>query len=135
MPHRPKASVHRDTRHVVGPAAIVAIHLHHPSALRVREVADPQIGGFVTAAAGMAEEDPLIAEQIDNNAQDQFLISPNLREALTDAAVLNEGAFGKLTGESERAEELIRLIGAYLYQSRRAHGAGGCAGRSKRVMS
>ena len=42
----------------------------------------------------------------------------------TDAAVVNEGAFGKLTGaltgESERAEELIRLIGAYLYQSRRA---------------
>ncbi|MFD9749336.1 type I restriction endonuclease subunit R [[Kitasatospora] papulosa] len=88
------------------------------------EFADPQIGGFVTAAAGMAEEDPLIAEQIDNNAQDQFLISPDLREALTDAAVLNEGAFGKLTGaltgESERAEELIHLIGAYLYQSRRA---------------
>lgn len=88
------------------------------------EFADPQIGGFVTAAAGMAEEDPRITEQIDNNAQDQFLISPDLREALTDAAVLNEGAFGKLTGaltgESERAEELIRLIGAYLYQSRRA---------------
>lgn len=88
------------------------------------EFADPQIGGFVTAAAGMAEEDPRIAEQIDNNAQDQFLISPNLREALTDAAVLNEGAFGKLTGaltgESERAEELIQLIGAYLYRSRRA---------------
>ncbi|MFJ8804546.1 type I restriction endonuclease subunit R [Streptomyces sp. NPDC102490] len=88
------------------------------------EFADPQIGGFVTAAAGMAAEDPRIAEQIDNNAQDQFLISPDLREAVTDAAVLNEGAFGKLTGaltgESERAEELIQLIGAYLYQSRRA---------------
>ncbi|MEW1629354.1 DEAD/DEAH box helicase family protein [Streptomyces sp. NPDC089173] len=88
------------------------------------EFADAQIGGFVTAAAGMAEEDPQITEQIDNNAQDQFLISPNLREALTDAAVLNEGAFGKLTGaltgEGERAEELIQLIGAYLYQSRRS---------------
>ncbi|MEV7099751.1 type I restriction endonuclease [Amycolatopsis sp. NPDC051045] len=88
------------------------------------EFADPQIGGFVTAAAGMAEEDPRIAEQIDNNAIDQFLISPDLRETLTDAAVLNEGAFGKLTqalsGESERTDEFIRLIGAYLYRLRRA---------------
>ena len=88
------------------------------------EFADPQIGGFVIAAAGMAEEDPRIAEQIDNNAVDQFLVSPDLRETLTDAAVLNEGAFGKLTGaltgENERADELIRLIGAYLYQTRRA---------------
>ena len=54
---------------------------------------------------------------------DQFMASPELRETLTDAAVLNEGAFGKLTGaltgESERADEFIRLIGAYLYQSRR----------------
>ena len=88
------------------------------------EFADPQIGGFVIAAAGMAEEDPRIAEQIDNNAVDQFLVSPDLRETLTDAAVLNEGAFGKLTGaltgENERADEFIRLIGAYLYQTRRA---------------
>ncbi|MET9259104.1 DEAD/DEAH box helicase family protein [Amycolatopsis sp. NPDC004079] len=88
------------------------------------EFADPQIGGFITAAAGMAEEDPRIAEQIDNNAIDQFLISPDLRETLTDAAVLNEGVFGKLTealtGESDRADEFIRLIGAYLYQARRA---------------
>ena len=88
------------------------------------EFADPQIGGFVTAAAGMAEEDPRIAEQIDNNAVDQFLASPDLRETLTDAAVLNEGAFGKLTdaltGEGDRADDFIRLIGAYLYRSRRA---------------
>jgi type I restriction enzyme, R subunit len=88
------------------------------------EFADPQIGGFVIAAAGMAEEDPRIAEQIDNNAVDQFLVSPDLRETLTDAAVLNEGAFGKLTGAltggNERADEFIRLIGAYLYQTRRA---------------
>ncbi|REE02277.1 hypothetical protein [Citricoccus muralis] len=43
--------------------------------------------------------------------------------SITDAAALNEGAFGKLTGaltgENERAEDLIRLIGEYLYQSRR----------------
>ncbi|MFI8776547.1 type I restriction endonuclease subunit R [Brachybacterium paraconglomeratum] len=87
------------------------------------EFTDPQIEGFVIAAAGMAEEDPRIAEQIDFNAQDQFLSSPDLRETLTDAAVLNEGAFGKLTGaltgESDRADEFIRLIGEYLYQSRR----------------
>ncbi|MGW4858287.1 hypothetical protein [Kocuria palustris] len=83
------------------------------------EFADPQIGGFVRAAAGMAEEDPCIADQIDHNALDQFMASPDHREALTDAAVLNEGAFGKLTGESDRADEFIRLIGQYLYQSRR----------------
>lgn len=87
------------------------------------EFADPQIEGFVIAAAGMAEEDPRIAAQIDHNALDQFMASPELRETLTDAAVLNEGAFGKLTGaltgESERADEFIRLIGAFLYQSRR----------------
>ncbi|WP_448072996.1 type I restriction endonuclease subunit R [Georgenia yuyongxinii] len=87
------------------------------------EFADPQIEGFVIAAAGMAEEDQRIADQIDHNAVDQFLASPELRETLTDAAVLNEGAFGKLTGaltgENERADEFIRLIGQYLYQSRR----------------
>ena len=93
------------------------------NALFGSEFADPQIEGFVIAAAGMAEEDPRIAEQIDHNAVDQFLASPDLHETLTDAAVLNEGAFGKLTsaltGESERADEFIRLIGEYLYQSRR----------------
>lgn len=93
------------------------------NALFGAEFADPQIEGFVVAAAGMAEEDARIADQIDHNALDQFMASPELRETLTDAAVLNEGAFGKLTGaltgESERADEFIRLIGAYLYQSRR----------------
>src|SRR5699024_10279877 len=87
------------------------------------EFADPQIEGFVRAAAGMAEEDSRIVDQIDHNALDQFMTSPELRETLTDAAVLNEGAFGKLTGaltgESDRADEFIRLIGQYLYQSRR----------------
>jgi type I restriction enzyme R subunit len=93
------------------------------NALFGAEFADPQIEGFVIAAAGMVEEDPRIADQIDHNAVDQFLASPDLRETLTDAAVLNEGAFGKLTGaltgENERADELIRLIGGYLYHSRR----------------
>lgn len=93
------------------------------NALFGEEFGDPQIEGFVRAAAGMAEEDPRIAEQIDHNAIDQFLASPDLRETLTDAAVLNEGAFGKLTGaltgENERADEFIRLIGSYLYQARR----------------
>jgi type I restriction enzyme, R subunit len=87
------------------------------------EFADPQIEGFIVAAAGMAEEDPRIADQIDHNALDQFMASPELRETLTDAAVLNEGAFGKLTGaltgENDRADEIIRIIGQYLYQSRR----------------
>lgn len=93
------------------------------NALFGAEFADPQIEGFVIAAAGMAKEDQRIADQIDHNAVDQFLASPELRETLTDAAVLNEGAFGKLTGaltgENERADEFIRLIGQYLYQSRR----------------
>ena len=77
------------------------------------EFADPQIEGFVVAAAGMAGEDPRIAEQIDHNAVDQFMSSPELREILTDAAVLNEGAFGKLTGaltgENDRADDLSVL--------------------------
>lgn len=93
------------------------------NALFGAEFADPQIQGFVIAAAGMAEEDPRIADQIDHNAIDQFMASPELREILTDAAVLNEGAFGKLTGaltgENDRADEFIRLIGRYLYQTRR----------------
>lgn len=87
------------------------------------EFADPQIEGFVIAAAGLAGENLRITEQIDHNAVDQFLASPDLRETLTDAAVLNEGAFGKLTealtGESDRADEFVRLIGEYLYRSRR----------------
>lgn len=87
------------------------------------EFADPQIEGFVVAAAGLASENLRITEQIDHNAVDQFLASPDLRETLTDAAVLNEGAFGKLTealtGESDRADEFVRLIGEYLYRSRR----------------
>ncbi|MBY6366992.1 hypothetical protein [Rhodococcoides corynebacterioides] len=37
--------------------------------------------------------------------------------------MLDEGAFGKLTGalagENERTDDFIRLIGQYLYQSRR----------------
>lgn len=93
------------------------------NALFGAEFADPQIAGFVIAAAGMAEEDKTIADQIDHNAVDQFLASRELRETLTDAAVLNEGAFGKLTGaltgENERTDEFIRMIGRYLYQSRR----------------
>lgn len=93
------------------------------NALFDAEFADPQIEGFVVAAAGMVEEDPRIADQIDHNALDQFLASPELRETLTDAAVLNEGAIGKLTsaltGESDRANDVVHLIGQYLYQSRR----------------
>ena len=93
------------------------------NALFGAEFADPQIQGFVIAAAGMAAEDPRIGEQIDHNALDQFMASPELREVLIDTAVLNEGAFGKLTGaltgENDRADEFIRLIAAYLYRSRR----------------
>lgn len=93
------------------------------NALFGSEFADPQIEGFVIAAAGVAGEDARIAEQIDHNAEDQFLASPDLRETLTDAAVMNEGAFGKLTGaltgENQQADDLIRIIGTYLYQSRR----------------
>lgn len=57
------------------------------------------------------------------------MASPQLRETLTDAAVLNEGAFvkltGALTGENDRADQFIRLIGEYLYQSRRMRMSGG----------
>lgn len=44
------------------------------------EFADPQIEGFIVPAAGMAEEDPRIVEQIDHSALDQFMTSPGLRE-------------------------------------------------------
>lgn len=108
----------QDTQHELLSEVVARIN-----ALFGSEFADPQIEGFVVAAAGMAEEDPRLADQIDHNALDQFMASPELRETLTDAAVLNEGAFGKLTGaltgESDRADEFVRLIGAYLYQSRR----------------
>lgn len=93
------------------------------NALLGAEFANPHIQGFVIAAAGMAAENPRIGEQIDHNALDQFMASPELREILTDAAVLNEGVFGKLTGaltgENERADEFIRLVAAYLYRSRK----------------
>lgn len=93
------------------------------NALFGAEVAEPQIEGFDIAVAGMAQKDRWIADQIDHNALDQFIPSPELRETLTDAAVLDEGAFGKptgaLTGESERADQFTRLFGAYLCQSRR----------------
>ncbi|WP_277246059.1 hypothetical protein [Micrococcus terreus] len=111
-------AAHQDPQHELLSEVVARIN-----ALFGSEFADPQIEGFVVAAAGMAGEDPRIAEQIDHNAQDQFLASPDLRETLTDAAVLNEGAFGKLTGAltggNERADDLIRIIGEYLYQSRR----------------
>ena len=61
--------------------------------------------------------------KIDKEAADPERVKNELRETLTDAAVLNDGAFGKLTGalagENERAEEFVRLIGQYLYKSRR----------------
>ncbi|MGF3054019.1 hypothetical protein ACQUSY_08670 [Microbacterium sp. YY-03] len=42
---------------------------------------------------------------------------------LIDAASLNKGALGKfteaLTGENDRAEECVRLIGEYIYRSHR----------------
>lgn len=109
---------HQDPQHELLSQVVARIN-----ALFGTEFADPQIEGFIVAAAGMAEEDPRIADQIDHNALDQFMASPELRETLTDAAVLNEDAFGKLTealiGENDRADEFIRLIGEYLYQSRR----------------
>lgn len=38
---------------------------------------------------------------------------------LTDAAALNEGAFGKLTEALTRESEFVRLIGEHLSESRR----------------
>lgn len=71
----------------------------------------------------MAAEDPRIADQIGNQRRGPVPGVPDLRETVTDAALLN-GAFGKLTGwltgENERAEQFIWLIGAYLDQTLRA---------------
>jgi len=67
-----------------------------------------------------------VAEQIDNNALDQFLDSPDLRDAVIDAALANEVAVNKLTGattgEDTAADELINLIGTFMYRLRRMRG-------------
>lgn len=91
------------------------------------EFTDEEIEAFVKPVAAKAGSKAEVAEQIDHNALDQFLDSPDLRDAVIDAALANESAVGKLTGattgEDLTADELIKLIGTFMYQARRTRSA------------
>lgn len=91
------------------------------------ELEPGEIEGFVKPVAAKAEEAPGIADQIDNNAKDQFLDSRDLRESIIDAAFDVESAIEKLSrtamGDDARAEKLIRIIGEFMWETRRARSA------------
>ncbi|WP_349329909.1 hypothetical protein [Actinopolymorpha sp. B9G3] len=58
---------------------------------------------------------------------DQFLDSRDLRESIIDAAFDVESAIGKLSGaamgDDARAERLIRIIGEFMWETRREQNA------------
>ncbi|MEV4691357.1 type I restriction endonuclease [Micromonospora echinospora] len=91
------------------------------------ELGPEEIEGFVKPVAAKAEQAPGIADQIDNNAKDQFLDSRDLRESIIDAAFDVESAVGKLSGaamgDDTRAEKLIRIIGEFMWETRRERSA------------
>lgn len=91
------------------------------------ELGPEEIEGFVKPVAAKAEEAPGIADQIDNNAKDQFLDSPKLRESIIDAAFDVESAVGTLSraamSDDERAKRLIQIIGEFIWEARRARSA------------
>ena len=91
------------------------------------ELGPEEIEGFVKPVTAKAEEAPGIADQIDNNAKDQFLDSRDLREAIIDAAFDMESAVGKLSGaamgDDAQAEKLIRIIGEFMWETRRQRSA------------
>lgn len=91
------------------------------------ELGPAEIEGFVKPVAAKAEGAPGIADQIDNNAKDQFLDSQDLRESIVDAAFDLESAVGKLSGatmgDDARAEKLIRIIGEFMWETRRERSA------------
>ncbi|MGN9805585.1 type I restriction endonuclease subunit R [Micromonospora sp. L32] len=91
------------------------------------ELGPAEIEGFVKPVAAKAEQAPGIADQIDNNAKDQFLDSRDLRESIVDAAFDVESAVGKLSGaamgDDARAEKLIRIIGEFMWETRRERNA------------
>ena len=87
------------------------------------ELGPEEVEGFVKPVAAKAEKAPGIADQIDNNAKDQFLDSLDLRESIIDAAFDVEAAVGKLSGaamgDDSRAAKLIRIIGEFMWETRR----------------
>ncbi|MEU1969391.1 hypothetical protein ABZ541_29050 [Micromonospora sediminicola] len=91
------------------------------------ELGPAEIEGFVKPVAAKAEQAPGIADQIDNNAKDQFLDSRDLRESIVDAAFDVESAVGKLSdaamGDDARAEKLIRIIGEFMWERGRERNA------------
>jgi len=68
-----------------------------------------RLGSVKAAAEALALSSPALTRRIHAQQLDRA----QTERPLTDAAVLNEGAFGQLTGaltgENERADELIRL--------------------------
>jgi len=91
------------------------------------ELGPEDIEGFVKPVATKAEAAPGIADQIDNNAKDQFLDSRNMRDSIIDAIFETDSAMGRLAGtamgEDARAEKLIRLIGEFIWETRRERNA------------
>ncbi len=83
--------------------------------------------GFVKPVAAEALDDALVADQIDQNAEDQFLDSPDLQQAVVDAALGRGSEFQKLVGhaagEDPGARQFVRLIGRYMYQLRKTRRA------------
>ncbi len=91
------------------------------------ELSPEEIEGFIKPVAAKAEETPGIADQIDNNAKDQFLDSRDLRDSVIDAAFDVQSAVVKLsnaaTGDDNRTERLIRLIGEFMWETRHQNSA------------
>lgn len=92
------------------------------------EFSDEEIEAFVRPVAAKAGANTNVVEQMSSNALDQFLDSPDLRDAVIDAALSNEVTITKLTGattgEDLTADELIQLIGIYMYRTRHAESTG-----------
>ncbi|MER5389753.1 type I restriction endonuclease [Saccharopolyspora sp. NPDC002686] len=86
------------------------------------ELGPEEIESFVKPVAAKAEEAPGIADQIDNNAKDQFLESVHVKNAIIDAAFDIEAAVGKLSratmADDLRAAQLTRIIGEYMWETR-----------------
>jgi hypothetical protein len=87
------------------------------------ELGPEEIEGFVQPVAAKAEEAPGIADQIGNNAKDQFLDSRDLRESIIDASFDVESAVGNFSGaalgDDVRAEKVIRITGEFMWETRR----------------
>ena len=91
------------------------------------ELGPEEIEGFVMPVAAKAQAAPGIADQIDNNAKDQFLDSRDLRESIIDAVFDVESAVRNLSdaamADDARAEALVRIVGEFMWETRRGRKA------------